>query len=111
VRELNDMQRECESVIFRISVSIIERQLHKLVSIVVLLLVLISCSCSCSSSSSNLDSLPKCSPIVVVGVDGLEWDIILPMLAEHKLPNLAKMMQHGTFGKLETFFPTLSPVN
>ncbi len=94
----------------RYTIAIIERHLNKLVSIVLLSLLTISCSCSDTSSSAHLDTLPKCSPIVVVGVDGLEWDIILPMLAEHKLPNLAKIMQQGSYGKLETFFPTLSPV-
>jgi hypothetical protein len=48
--------------------------------------------------------------ILVFGVDGLEWNIILPMLAAGRLPNLAGLMERGCYGELETFVPTFSPV-
>jgi predicted AlkP superfamily phosphohydrolase/phosphomutase len=49
-------------------------------------------------------------PVVVVAVDGLEWDVILPMLHEGRLPHLAGMMQRGAYGELATMQRTLSPV-
>jgi predicted AlkP superfamily phosphohydrolase/phosphomutase len=45
-----------------------------------------------------------------MGVDGLEWDVILPLLKKERLPNTAKLMEMGYYGKLETLHPTLSPI-
>lgn len=53
---------------------------------------------------------PSDSPILLIGVDGLEWDIVLPMVRAGKMPETAKLMQRGTYGLLETFEPTMSPV-
>jgi hypothetical protein len=49
-------------------------------------------------------------PVLVVGVDGLEWDVILPMLRQGRLPHLSALMRRGTYGELRTIEPTLSPV-
>jgi predicted AlkP superfamily pyrophosphatase or phosphodiesterase len=46
---------------------------------------------------------------VLVGVDGLEWDVLLPLLRQERLPALAGMMEQGRFGRLESFVPTESP--
>jgi predicted AlkP superfamily pyrophosphatase or phosphodiesterase len=45
-----------------------------------------------------------------VGVDGLEWNVLLPLLKNGRLPNLTKMMKEGYYGQLATFMPTVSPV-
>ncbi|HEY7412144.1 MAG TPA: alkaline phosphatase family protein [Vicinamibacteria bacterium] len=42
--------------------------------------------------------------------DGATWDLVLPFLAEGRLPNLAALMRGGTYGNLLTIKPTLSPV-
>lgn len=47
--------------------------------------------------------------IIILGLDGLEWDFVLPMLKKDRLPNLAKLMRQGYFGELGTITPTLSP--
>lgn len=49
-------------------------------------------------------------PVLVVGVDGFEWDVALPLLAAGRMPHLAGLMQRGTYGLLETSQPTFSPV-
>jgi hypothetical protein len=49
------------------------------------------------------------APILVIGMDGLEWDILLPLLHQGELPNMARMMDRGAFGYLETLHPTWSP--
>ena len=49
-------------------------------------------------------------PVLLIGVDGLEWDVLLPMLRRGELPRIAELMERGVFGKLETLQPTLSPV-
>jgi predicted AlkP superfamily phosphohydrolase/phosphomutase len=40
--------------------------------------------------------------VVVIGVNGMEWDILRPLLVQGKLPNLARVIENGTYGKLKT---------
>src|SRR5882672_12914257 len=40
--------------------------------------------------------------VVVIGVNGMEWDILRPLLLQDKLPNLARVLKQGTYGKLRT---------
>ncbi len=49
-------------------------------------------------------------PIILIGIDGLEWDVILPLLKKERLPNIARLMEKGYYGKLDTIRPTYSPV-
>ena len=46
-------------------------------------------------------SKPK-PKVLVIGVNGMEWDILRPLLLQGKLPNLAHLIQNGTYGKLRT---------
>jgi hypothetical protein len=48
--------------------------------------------------------------VLLIGVDGLEWSVLLPMIHRGELPAIERLMQRGVFGKLETFKPTFSPV-
>ncbi|MCH2112348.1 MAG: alkaline phosphatase family protein [Planctomycetes bacterium] len=43
--------------------------------------------------------------VVFVGIDGATWEIIEPMVAEGKLPNLAAMMRQGAYGPLTSTMP------
>jgi hypothetical protein len=64
--------------------------------------------------ASNCSSeAPKAQPVgrvLVVGVDGLEWKVLGRLFAAGKCPNLAGLMQRGSFGRLLTLQPTLSPI-
>jgi len=66
--------------------------------------LLASAGCS-TEESSGADS-----PVLLIGVDGLEWRIILEMIEEGQLPVLERLMREGSFGKLGTLNPTWSPV-
>ena len=48
-------------------------------------------------------------PIVVVGVDGADWNLMEPLMARGDLPQLREIRQNGAWGSLETLRPTLSP--
>lgn len=50
------------------------------------------------------------APVLVVGVDGFEWDVALPLLAAGRMPHLAGLMERGAYGLLETSQPTFSPI-
>ena len=53
------------------------------------------------ASQSQATAKPK-AKVVVIGVNGMEWDILRPLLVQGKLPNLAKVIESGTYGKLRT---------
>jgi len=40
--------------------------------------------------------------VIVVGVNGMELDVIRPLLLKGDLPNLAKVIKNGSYGKLRT---------
>jgi predicted AlkP superfamily phosphohydrolase/phosphomutase len=49
------------------------------------------------------------APVLVLGIDGFEWSVILPLLAEGRMPALASLMERGIVGKLKPLHPTISP--
>jgi predicted AlkP superfamily phosphohydrolase/phosphomutase len=48
--------------------------------------------------------------VVVVGLDGMDPDIAERFMAEGKLPNFQKLKDSGSFSRLGTTFPAVSPV-
>jgi len=48
--------------------------------------------------------------VILIGLDGLTWEVINPLLKEGKLPNIEKLMKNGSYGYLQTLEPTLTPV-
>ncbi len=62
---------------------------------------------STGGSRGQAEPLAK---VLVVGMDGLEWRIVRDLLQQDRVPNLRALMERGTWGKLATFRPTLSPV-
>jgi predicted AlkP superfamily phosphohydrolase/phosphomutase len=64
-------------------------------SLIVLLLV----APLLAQNQSTAKPKPK---VIVVGVNGMEWDVLRPLLLQGKLPNLSKVIRSGTYGKLRT---------
>ncbi|MDY6862612.1 MAG: alkaline phosphatase family protein [Thermodesulfobacteriota bacterium] len=52
----------------------------------------------------------KNSPIIVIGLDGLSFSFVKKKMNIKELPNLHRIINQGTFKKLKTVYPTLSPV-
>ena len=52
----------------------------------------------------------KIKRAVILGFDGMDPELTDRFIAEGRLPNLAKLSQQGTFRKLRTTFPAISPV-
>ena len=48
-------------------------------------------------------------PVVLIGIDGMEWSVLGPMLAAGELPRLRGLVEDGVSGRLYTLSPTLSP--
>ena len=69
----------------------------------VLAVVLTTFGVSCNKSD-------EIGPVVLVGVDGADWQVMKPLVAAGKLPNFAGLMARGAHGSLETIEPILSPI-
>jgi tetratricopeptide (TPR) repeat protein len=48
--------------------------------------------------------------VVLIGLDGADWNIIDPLIAAGRMPNLARLVRSGVRGRLRTITPMLSPV-
>ncbi|MBI5410042.1 MAG: alkaline phosphatase family protein [Nitrospirae bacterium] len=58
----------------------------------------------------KLDGKPKAEKVVVVGLDGMDPDIAERFMSEGKLPHFQKLKDTGSFSRLGTTFPAVSPV-
>jgi len=52
----------------------------------------------------------KASRVIIVGLDGMDPDLAARYMEEGKLANLSKIRETGTFRKLQTTLPPISPV-
>lgn len=66
------------------------------------ILVGLSVSLLCLLSSRVLAKGNPKPRVIVIGVNGMEWDIIRPLLLRGELPSLAKLIEKGVYGKLQT---------
>jgi len=80
-----------------------------ILSIVLPLLAGTNLFCS-GEESPGADSAARRASTLVVAADALEWNVILPLLRRGELPTIARLMERGVFGELETDRPTLSPI-
>ncbi len=55
--------------------------------------------------------LPKVHrKVLVIGLDALGWDLVLPLVKRGLMPNMARLMNAGTWGPMKTIVPILSPL-
>jgi len=45
---------------------------------------------------------PPRPKVIMIGVNGMEWDVLRPLLLQHELPNLGSVIDRGAYGKLRT---------
>ena len=48
------------------------------------------------------------SRVLIIGIDGGTFDIIQPLIAEGKLPNLQHLLKNGSHGNMETTMPPMT---
>jgi len=46
--------------------------------------------------------------VLVIGLDGMTFDLVGPWIEAGELPNLQRLMQQGAWGKLRTTLPPIS---
>jgi tetratricopeptide (TPR) repeat protein len=60
---------------------------------------------------AGLDASAPARPrVVVLGLDGVDPDVVMRLIAEGALPNLRRMRDDGAFGRLRSQRPMLSPI-
>ncbi len=59
-----------------------------------------------SERVANLEAKELDKKVTIIGLDGLSFDVMIPLINEGKLPNFAWLMEEGSWGKLENFSPT-----
>ncbi len=47
--------------------------------------------------------------VVIVGWDGATFDVAGPLLEQGKMPNLKYVMEHGSYGRLKSTIPPITP--
>ncbi len=50
------------------------------------------------------------APVIWLGLDGLDWELLSRLSAEGKMPNWTRLVAEGFTADLESFFPVLSPI-
>ncbi|MFP4081601.1 MAG: alkaline phosphatase family protein [Candidatus Aminicenantes bacterium] len=56
--------------------------------------------------TASLEAKQIDKKITVVGLKGLSFDFLIPLINEGKLPNFSWFMENGSWGKLKSFSPT-----
>jgi hypothetical protein len=74
------------------------------------ILLIATAFCGCGGKARDRLRSQSHHPLVLFAVDGLEWDVMLPLVARGQLPAMARLMEQGSFGYLRSMRPTLSPV-
>jgi predicted AlkP superfamily phosphohydrolase/phosphomutase len=59
---------------------------------------------------SRAFSRSRIKKFVILGLDGMDYALTQKLMAEGKLPNLAKLREQGCFKRLATTIPSISPV-
>jgi len=67
---------------------------------------LLSCARAHGASAAGAGS-PK---MIILGVDGLDPDLLTKFIADGKMPNFARLAEQGSFRRLTTSIPPQSPV-
>jgi predicted AlkP superfamily phosphohydrolase/phosphomutase len=66
------------------------------------LLLLLCCAGSLPLFGQGQSTVKPKPRVLVIGVNGMEMDVIRPLILEGKMPNLASVIKRGAYGKLRT---------
>jgi predicted AlkP superfamily phosphohydrolase/phosphomutase len=73
-----------------------------------------SVSTATSSSASSIPEVANAAhpspPVIFIGLDGADWQLLDEYIAAGAMPNLERIVTEGTAGTLETLHPSLSPL-
>lgn len=61
-------------------------------------------------SASGAGSAPVSRRVLLIGLDGADWEIIDPLMEQGRMPNLKRLVDGGARARLRTITPVLSPI-
>jgi hypothetical protein len=62
------------------------------------------------SKTETVETTVERAPMIMFAVDGMEWEVMKPLIADGKLPNMERLMKRGVYGYLLSMQPTYSAV-
>ena len=62
------------------------------------------------TSCGQDESAPVARRVMIIGIDGLEWDVMAPLLESGRLPTFDRLIREGTWGELTSLEILESPV-
>ena len=71
---------------------------------------LLAALCLLTLSCAGTDTAPVERRVLLLGVDGLEWDILGPMMETGRLPNLSRLVAEGAWGEVRSLEYLESPM-
>jgi Flp pilus assembly protein TadD/predicted AlkP superfamily pyrophosphatase or phosphodiesterase len=71
---------------------------------------LLAVACGSSPASRANPAPGSGRPVIFVGLDGADWQLLDDYMSAGAMPNLARLVREGTSGVLETIRPPLSPL-
>ncbi|MFH1861976.1 MAG: alkaline phosphatase family protein, partial [bacterium] len=63
---------------------------------------------SAQTTDFEIERQPIQQKVVLIGIDGMWWKVINPLLAQGKMPHFQQLMERGSYGELATLYPTFS---
>jgi predicted AlkP superfamily pyrophosphatase or phosphodiesterase len=63
-----------------------------------------------SERTSTLEPKKIDKKILIIGLEGLSFDFIIPLISQGKLPNFSWLVESGSWGRLESFSPNEPPI-
>ncbi len=63
---------------------------------------------SCATTETAPEPIER--RIMLIGIDGMEWDVMGPLLEDGRLPNFEALMQEGCWGEIRSLDVLESPV-
>ncbi|MEE4305088.1 MAG: alkaline phosphatase family protein [Wenzhouxiangella sp.] len=85
-------------------------QFARRVPVLFMVFLLAACSNQDSDTRSTANETPGAPTVLLIGVDGAEWQVIEDMVARGELPGFARLMEQGAYGHLLNPGPQVSPV-
>jgi len=64
---------------------------------------------SSNAPTQGRDFSPPCERLLIIGLDGATWDVLDPLMAEGRMPNLRRLVENGASGVLRSTIPPITP--
>ena len=74
------------------------------------LIIALCCAAVLAGSCAPTSVEPVERKVMIIGIDGMEWDIMGPLLEAGRLPTFSKVMSEGAWGELRSLDILESPV-